>query len=83
MHRRAGQQLVTGIVVNDKPAVPRAELKRLRAILHAAQKTGLTAQNRENIPNFEAYLRGKIAYVAMVDRAKAFKLQAELDSAPE
>ncbi len=83
VHRRAGQQLVTGIVVNDKPAVPRAELKRLRAILHAAQKTGLSAQNRENIPNFEAYLRGKIAYVAMVDRAKAFKLQAELDSAPE
>jgi RNA-directed DNA polymerase len=52
----------------------------LRAILHGAKKTGLAAQNREQRPNFEAWLRGKIAYVMMVDRAKGKALCDELDA---
>src|SRR5262249_54714980 len=34
-------QVVTGLVVNHRPAVPRRELRRLRAILHQAAKDGL------------------------------------------
>src|SRR5262249_54718015 len=69
VQRRSQRQSVTGIVVNDKPGVPREELRRLRAILHRARTTGLAAQNRDHHPDFAAYLRGKIAYIAMIDPA--------------
>jgi retron-type reverse transcriptase len=75
----ARRQEVTGIVVNDRPSLAREELRRLRAIVHGATKTGLEAQNRENRPNFEAWLRGKIAYVMMIDRAKGSALREKLD----
>jgi RNA-directed DNA polymerase len=69
-----GRQEVTGIVVNDKLAMPREEVRRLRAILHQAKKTGLEAQNREKLPHFESYLKGKIAYLNMVDPDRAMEL---------
>ncbi len=78
VQRAAQRQEVTGIVVNSRPAIPREELRRLRAILHGAAKTGLAAQNREGHPHFEAWLRGKIAYVTMVDRAKGAALAEKL-----
>jgi retron-type reverse transcriptase len=79
LQRRTGRQTVTGIVVNERPGLPRHEVRRLRAILHAARKTGLPAQNREVRPNFEAWLRGKLAYLAMVERARGVQMLAELD----
>ncbi len=63
--RRSTAQMVTGLVVNDRPGVPRDEVRRLRAILHRARSTGLDGQNRENRPDFRAWLRGKIAFVRM------------------
>jgi retron-type reverse transcriptase len=80
IQRAAGRQEVTGIVVNDKLSVPREEVRRLRAILHAAKKTGLAAQNREKIPHFEEHVRGKIAYIHMIDPAKAAPLRAALSA---
>lgn len=70
VQRKSSRQTVTGVVVNDRPAVPREEIRRLRAILHQAKSTGLAAQNRENLPHFERWLEGKIAYISMVDRKK-------------
>jgi retron-type reverse transcriptase len=64
--RRNTAQLVTGIVVNQKPSLCREELRRIRAILHRAKTEGLEKQNRENRPHFVAWLRGKIAYIRMV-----------------
>jgi RNA-directed DNA polymerase len=64
---RAGhQQRVTGLVVNERAAVSRAERRRFRAILHNCAKHGVAsqAQGRED---FEAYLAGYAAYVHMVD----------------
>jgi len=69
-----GRQNVTGIVVNDKLSMPREEVRRLRAILHQAKTTGLEAQNREKRPHFESYLKGKIAYLHMVDPDRAMQL---------
>ncbi len=83
LQRRAGRQSVTGIVVNDKPGVPRDEVRQLRAILHQAQKTGLAAQNREGRAGYEAWLLGKIAYVMMVDRKKGEALRAQFERAPK
>src|SRR5262249_3368538 len=55
--RRSTAQKVTGLVVNDKPTVPRRELRRLRALLHRARREGLDQQNRNGRPNFRAYVR--------------------------
>ncbi len=60
-------QSVTGIVVNDRPGVPRRTVRRLRAILHRARFEGLERQNRDNHPHFESWLQGMIAYVNMVN----------------
>lgn len=62
--------------------LPREELRTLRAILHNAKKTGLAAQNRDGRPHFEAYLRGKIAYVSMIDPEKGAALKQMLDALP-
>jgi retron-type reverse transcriptase len=79
LQRSSSRQTVTGIVVNRKLSVPREEIRRVRAILHQARTAGLAAQNRENRPNFESWLEGKIAYIAMVDHAKGVALKAEFE----
>ncbi len=60
-------QTVTGIVVNVEPNVPRATVRQLRAILHRAKTEGLARQNRENRPDFAAWVGGMLAYVNMVN----------------
>ncbi len=77
--RRNTAQTVTGLVVNDRPGVRRDEVRRLRAILHGARTTGLDGQNRENLPDFRAWLRGKIAFVRMARPEVGDRLLAELD----
>ena len=74
IQRVGKRQSVTGIVVNHKPSVPREEVRLLRSILHHAKTTGLEAQNRAGIPYFESHLRGRIAYVHMVDPGRAAPL---------
>jgi hypothetical protein len=51
-------------------------VRLLRSILHHAKTTGLEAQNRAGIPYFESHLRGRIAYVHMVDPVRAAPLLA-------
>jgi RNA-directed DNA polymerase len=79
VQRRSTRQSVTGIIVNDKLGLPRDELRKLRAILHQAQTTGLEAQNREKKPHFEAWLRGKLAYLSMVDPIKGKAMLSQLE----
>src|SRR5262245_938225 len=76
--RTNARQTVTGLVVNAKPGVPRELVRRLRAILHRAKTEGLEAQNRQQLPNFRAWLTGMIAYVAMVRPETGAKLPAAL-----
>lgn len=64
--RAARRQRVTGIVVNDKPNLPRQELRTLRALLHNVEKNGLEAENRDNRPHFWEYIQGYVSYVRMV-----------------
>lgn len=70
VQRRGHRQEVTGVVVNDRTGVGRDEVRRLRAILHNATQTGLAAQNRAGHQHFEAWLRGKIGQVTMLDPVK-------------
>ncbi|HEV7129116.1 MAG TPA: reverse transcriptase family protein, partial [Ktedonobacterales bacterium] len=75
---RAARQIVTGLVVNDIVAVPRAQRRRLRAILHNAGASGLAAQNRDSRPAFRAYLQGLIAHIHAANPAHAAPLRASL-----
>ncbi|MBK7078626.1 MAG: RNA-directed DNA polymerase [Myxococcales bacterium] len=78
--QRGGRHTVTGLVVNDRLAVPREQVRRVRAILHGARTTGLAAQNRAGHPDFRAWLQGTIAYIHMVDPARGAAFQAQLDA---
>jgi retron-type reverse transcriptase len=79
--RRGRRQEVTGVVVNDRPTVSRTEIRRLRAILHNCARHGLESQNRSGHPHFAAYLRGKVAFVTMVDPVRGQQLQQALAAA--
>lgn len=79
--RRGGRQEVTGVTVNDRPGPARSEVRKLRAILHNVQRFGLESQNREAHPDFAAYLRGRVAYIAMLDPVKRASLETALDRA--
>jgi retron-type reverse transcriptase len=76
---RHARQRITGIVVNEKLAVPRAEIERLRAILHNCHRHGPSSQNRDSHPDFRAHLHGRVAWIRSLDPAKGARLQALLD----
>ena len=78
--RQSARQAVTGIVVNKRLNIPRKTSKRLRAILHQANKTGLAAQNREQRDNFKLWLDGMIAYAQMVNPEKGKRLREQFKS---
>lgn len=80
VQRRNTAQIVTGVVVNEKPSTSRAERRKLRAILHHARFEGLDQQNRIHHPNFVAWLRGHVAYVQMVNPEQGRKLKVRLDA---
>jgi retron-type reverse transcriptase len=82
VQRPSAAQVVTGLVVNDRPGVARREVRRLRAILHRARTEGLGPQNRDGRPDFRAWLAGMIAYVSMVRPEAGARLKAALDSLP-
>lgn len=79
--RRGGRQEVTGLTVNERPAVSRSELRTLRAILHNAARLGLESQNREGHPDFAAHLRGRVEFACMVDPDRAPALRSALSRA--
>jgi len=69
------RQRITGLVVNDKIALSRDELERLRAILHNCVRTGPAAQNRDGHQHFRAHLLGRISWVAAINPHKAARLR--------
>jgi RNA-directed DNA polymerase len=78
---RGRRQEVTGVVVNEKPALPKDERRELRAILHNCQRFGLASQNRGDHPDFAAYLRGRVSFACMVDPSLGPKLWPALERA--
>jgi RNA-directed DNA polymerase len=75
LRTRGSRQTVCGIVVNQHPNVPRIEYDRLRALLHNAARDGPAAHNRAGRPDFEAHVRGRIAWVSALNPARGEKLQ--------
>jgi retron-type reverse transcriptase len=72
---RAQRQLVTGLVVNERPNVKRVDYDRLRAVLHDAATNGPGAANRHDHPDFRAHLLGRIAWAAAANPTRAERLR--------
>ena len=66
---RGTRQTVTGIVVNERPNVTRAEYDRLKAILHNAARSGPGDLD-------PAQLMGRIAWVESLNPPRGAKLRA-------
>jgi hypothetical protein len=79
--RRSGRQRLAGLVVNSRPAAPRDEYDRLRAILHDAATHGLAEANRDGHPDFAAHLAGRVAWVGHRHPSRTAKLRRLLDEA--
>lgn len=75
---RGRQQEVTGVVVNDKPAVDRATLRRFRALLHALELDGPVGKRWGESDDVFASALGFANYVAMVDADKGRALRDRL-----
>ncbi|MBI5864980.1 MAG: RNA-directed DNA polymerase [Planctomycetes bacterium] len=77
--RASRRQEVTGVVVNRKTNIRRADFDRLKAILHNARRAGsLESQNREQRPHFRAYLLGLAAHVAHLNPQRGERLRREI-----
>lgn len=79
MMRTGTRQQITGVVVNQHPNLPRAEIDRLKAMLTNCIRHGPRSQNRDGHGDYRAWLSGKVAYVAMVNPARGRSLRALLD----
>ncbi|VTR95998.1 reverse transcriptase : Retron-type RNA-directed DNA polymerase protein OS=Myxococcus sp. (contaminant ex DSM 436) GN=A176_05275 PE=4 SV=1: RVT_1 [Gemmata massiliana] len=76
---RGERQLVTGVVVNVRPNIPREDFDQLKAILTNCVRHNPATQNRTNHPDFRAHLAGRIAHVASVNPTRGRKLWATFD----
>ncbi len=77
--RRSGagrRQQVCNIVVNTpRLNVPREAFDRLKATLHRCAQLGPSTQNREGVADWQAHLRGRVAWVARLNPAKGARLE--------
>jgi retron-type reverse transcriptase len=78
--RRGRRQMVTGLVVNEKPNLPRRIRRRLRAAVHVAANGGEPCWNGKPITNAE--LQGRLGHLALVQPAEAASLKRKLAKAP-
>jgi RNA-directed DNA polymerase len=77
--RASQRQIVGGIVVNERPNVPRPDYDLLKATLHNCVRHGPSEQNREALPDFRGHLAGRVAWVTFLNPFRGAKLQALLD----
>jgi RNA-directed DNA polymerase len=73
---QAQAQRVTGLIVNVKPNVPRADYDRLKAILTNCVRYGPASQNRGAHADFRAHLWGRVSYVRQMSAARGARLAA-------
>jgi hypothetical protein len=80
--RRGTRQSIAGVVVNERLNLRSHDLERLEAILMNCARRGPASQNRENHPDFQAHLEGRIGYVEMINPDKARRLKTIFHSIP-
>jgi retron-type reverse transcriptase len=74
------QQLVTGLVVNEKPNVPRVERRKLRAMLHICETQGPQMLAEQSTIDLQSHLRGKIAHIQQVNPTLGARLLAQFNA---
>jgi retron-type reverse transcriptase len=72
--RSGNRQTVTGVVVNKDLGLSRKERRRLRAMIHRLEKQ---MEQRSTDEELLAYLRGKLAYLSMLNPRQAEALRRE------
>ena len=70
------RQCIAGVVVNAKPNVARDQFDRLKAILTNCVRLGPSTQNHDQVEDFPAHLRGRVAHVQQLNRPRGDKLLA-------
>ena len=76
----AQRQLVTGVVVNRTPNVPRDDYDRLKALLHRLAIDGPDADTTGRTVDLQAHLRGRVAWVAALNPRRGAKLRRLLEA---
>jgi len=74
--RQGVRQHLAGLVANRHMNIRRTDFDRLKAILTNCARLGPATQNRESHPHFRAHLEGRVAFVEMINPAKAQRLWA-------
>jgi RNA-directed DNA polymerase len=74
--RASQRQRLAGLVVNQRPNVDRREYDQLKAVLHNAARHGPLAQNRNDHPNFQAQLLGRISRINHLNPRRGERLLA-------
>jgi hypothetical protein len=69
----------SGVVTNQKTNPVRADVDRLRAILHNCALRGPNSQNRDNHSDFRNHRRGRVAFVKSLDPQKGARLRTIFD----
>ena len=73
------RQKILGIVLNQKLNIPKEEYRKFRSLLNNCIKDGFEAQleraGKENVPQMQSWISGKLAYFHMVAPERAEKLK--------
>ncbi|GHT83880.1 hypothetical protein AGMMS49543_12560 [Betaproteobacteria bacterium] len=69
-------QRITGLIVNQRPNLPRREYDTLKAILTNCRRHGAASQNRDAVPDFRAHLLGRIGWFRQVNPERGARLTA-------
>ncbi len=76
--RPSVRQHLAGLTLNVRPNLPRRDLDLLEAMLTNCVRDGTGNQNRDQHPDFRRHLEGRVAFVAMVNPARAVRLRTLL-----
>lgn len=80
------RQLVTGLVTNQKPNVPRPYIRKTAALIHSVEKFGLEVsatifkeKNPSTTANIETHLQGRLLYIKQVvgEESKVYRRLAQ------
>lgn len=76
-HRR---QKLLGVILNQKPGIPREQFMMMRSLLHNCVNYGFESQvtraKKDNVFHLHNWIGGKLAYYTMIAPAKAQHLKA-------
>jgi hypothetical protein len=73
---RAQRQRLAGVVVNEKPNLPRREYDQLKTILYNCIRFGPDSQNRQGLVDYKSHLAGRVAYATWLNPSGGERLKA-------